>query len=280
LLPVHNINKSKSIQPVEDDPRIPFYYEVAKFTNLYAVGELELGFGYGHSYENTTAAELLQWDGVLVTDGVRGGSKGAILRQFNNCKGSKAFDADIAKAFTSKSRWLELKRTIKLCNNLTAKKKNEEGCDPAYKYDLIFRCIVHNTNALSLYANPDMCGDETRFVHEGHGEANSGLLKLIKGKPGITKGIQTVICCDTDWIRIRAYLHRHKKHKVHYKKQGPNEVRTLWETQLLPLCQHDNSLIGHVLFSQKPHMTWDNYFSGEGIMKYAAEEGFGVTMTC
>ena len=27
-------------------------------------------------------------------------------------------------------------------------------------------------------------------------------------------------------------------------------------------------------------MTWDNYFSGDAIMEYAAEQGFGLTMTC
>jgi hypothetical protein len=27
-------------------------------------------------------------------------------------------------------------------------------------------------------------------------------------------------------------------------------------------------------------MTWDNFFSGDDIMMYAAEQGFGLTMTC
>ena len=29
-----------------------------------------------------------------------------------------------------------------------------------------------------------------------------------------------------------------------------------------------------------PHITWDNYFSGDQIMEYAAENGWGLTMTC
>jgi len=108
LLPIHQINKEKGVEPVKDDPRRPFYAPVAKFTNLYAVGELELGSGYRHNYEPTNPAGMLQWDSVLVTDGVHGGSKGTILHRFDNYPGSKSYDADIARTFT-KSRWLELK---------------------------------------------------------------------------------------------------------------------------------------------------------------------------
>jgi len=237
------------------------------------------GSGYGHSFEPTNAAELLRWDGVLVTDGVRGGSKGAILRRFDNYPGSKSYDADIAKAFT-KSRWLELKRCVKLCNNLTAPKKGQEGYNPAYKYDLIFKTIINNVNAFSLYANPDQCGDETSFGHQSFGEPGAGLIFYVRNKPTITKGMQTVIVSDVDWIRPRAYLHRHKLHTKLFNTQGPNEVRLLWETQLLPLCQHDNVLLGRALFQVKPHITWDNFFSGDEIMEYAADNGFGLTMTC
>ena len=211
--------------------------------------------------------------------GVRGGSKGGILRRFDNNKGSKSYDPEIAKAFT-KSRWLELKRVVKLCNNTTAPKKGSNGYNLAYKCDLIFKTIVHNVNALSLYANPDQCCDETTFGHEGHGENDAGLLKLIKGKPGITKGMQIVLTSDVDRIRPRAYIHRHKKHPVLFKKQGPNEIRVLYETQLLPLCRPDNDLVGKALFNEKPHITMDNFFSGNELMMYVAEEGFGATMTC
>lgn len=278
ILPIHLIDKEKNTT-IPDDPRQTFYANVSKWTNLYAVGELDLGSGYGHSYTNTNAAELLRWDGVLVMDGVRGGSDGAILRRFDRRQDNTAYDKHIDNSFT-KTRWLELKRVVKLCNNLTAKKKGEDGYDPAYKYNYIFDTIVKNVNALSLYACLDLCGDETTFGHQGHGESESGLLKQIKGKPGITKGMQTVIVSDVDWIRPRAFLHRHKKQKIHCKQQGPNEVRLIWEEQLLPLTRPDNDCLGRALFSQKPHMTWDNYFSGDDTMEYAAEQGFGLTMTC
>jgi len=279
LLPLHQINKAKGVEPVPDDPRQPFYCLVAKYTNLYALGELELGTGYGHNFETTNAAELLQWDGVLVMDGVRGGSKGAMLRRFDNYPDSASYDPHIAKAFT-KTRWLELKRCVKLCNNLTVPKKGQEGYNPAYKYDLIFDTIIKNVNAFTLYANPDQCGDETSFAQQGFGEPGTRLLYYVRGKPNITKGMQTVIVSDVDWIRPRAYLHRHKKHPKLFTQQGPNEVRLLWESQLLPLCQHDNTIMGRAIFNQKPPIAWDNFFSGDDIMEYAASQGFGLTMTC
>jgi hypothetical protein len=38
-----------------------------------------------------------------------------------------------------------------------------------------------------------------------------------------------------------------------------------------PTCQ---------IFSEKPHSTWDNYFSGDQIMDYLGEQGLAGTMTC
>jgi len=278
LLPIHQINKSRGTLPMPNDPRQSFYCDVAEFTNLYAVGKLDLGSGYGHQFQMNTAAEMLQWDSVLAMDGIRGGSHGAILRRFSNYQESKAFDEDVAKAFTE-SRWLELKRTAKLCNNLTSPKKGEDGYDPAYKYDFIFRTLFHNVNVLSLYACPNQCGDETTFGYQGHGEHGAGLVKLIKNKPGVMKGMQIAMTSDVDWIRHHSYVHRHEQHPKIFLQQGPNEVRLLWENQLLPLCQEDNH-IGNALFQEKSHITWDNFFRGQEIMEYAAEEGFGLTMTC
>jgi len=205
LLPLHNIDKKENASS-ERDPRQPFYSKAAKWSNLYAVGELDLGSGYGHKCENVTPVELLKWDGVIVRDGVRGGSDGAIMRRFDRIPDSTACDELIDKAI-SKSRWLELKRVWKLCNNITSKKKDEEGYDPACKHDYIFETIINNVNALTLSAALDLCLDETSFGHQSWGKAKSGLLKTMLGKPGITKGMQTVICSDVHWIRPRACLH-------------------------------------------------------------------------
>jgi len=202
-----------------------------------------------------------------------------MLRRFNNYPGSKSYDADIARAFT-KSRKLELKRCVKLCNNLTAPKKGSEGCNPACKHDLLYDSIIKNVNAITLCACPDLCGDETSCGHQRFGEPGTGLLKKMTGKPGMTKAMQTVLISDVDRMRPRAHLHRHNAHPERFSLQGPNQIRLLWEGQLLPLCQHDNDIVGRATFQAKAHITVDNFFSGDEIMECAAEEGFGVTMTC
>ncbi len=33
------------------------------------------------------------------------------------------------------------------------------------------------------------------------------------------------------------------------------------------------------IFTRPPHITWDNYFSGEEVFHYAGERGFGLKMT-
>ena len=59
------------------------------------------------------------------------------------------------------SRWLQIKRCYKFCDNDLAPKRGEPGYDPAYKYDYAWKSLVHNVNALTYSADLDQCGDET-----------------------------------------------------------------------------------------------------------------------
>jgi len=34
------------------------------------------------------------------------------------------------------------------------------------------------------------------------------------------------------------------------------------------------------LYSKRPHITADNHFSGENVMSFMGENGFGMTCTC
>lgn len=120
-----------------------------------------------------------------------------------------------------------MKRCVKLCNNLTAPKKGQDGYNPSYKHDLIFKTIIRNVNALTLYANPDLCSDETSMGNQSYGEVGTGLIYRAIGKPGVTKGMQTVLVSDVDWIRLRAYLYPHKLHPKLYANEGPTEVRLI-----------------------------------------------------
>jgi hypothetical protein len=45
------------------------------------------------------------------------------------------------------TRWLQVKRVYKICcDNDLAPKKGEPDFDPTYKYDYIYKCLVHNIN--------------------------------------------------------------------------------------------------------------------------------------
>jgi hypothetical protein len=267
---------------IKDDPRKAFYSKASQYTNLYAIGELQLGNGIGHKWVNTDGPELLRWDGVNLRDGVLGGSNGAILRRFHTRKDNAQFSKEIYDSMT-KTRWLEIKRCIKLCNNLTAKKQGEQGYDPAYKFDMIYDVMVHNVNALTKHACLDLCGDETTWGHQGFAEKGCGLTGLVQGKPGITKGGQIVMLWDVNWLRPRAYVHRHKKHEKHFNVQGQNEVFLIWQKIDKLLVQQENQGNGSSrseVFREKPHLTFDNFFSGDNTLNFACDNGFGITMTC
>jgi hypothetical protein len=70
-----------------------------------------------------------------------------------------------------------------------------------------------------------------------------------------------------------------KNPEKEWTKQGPSEVQRIIE-------QLGSMVIGAPrnktcqIFSEKPHSTWDNYFSGDLIMDYLGEQGFAATMTC
>ena len=273
LLPIGDPKKSG----IENDPRMPYYSEVERWTQKYATS-LGLGGSYGHKFEEVMLEELLHFDSVVIRDGVHGGTDGAIYRRWKH--GETTFDSDVAKSI-SHTRWLQLKRTYKLCDNETAPKKGNEGYNPGYKFDYIFKCVINNVNELSHSADLDLCGDETTWAHNGFGEAGTGLLSRVMGKPGVTKGGQIVLLADAYRNRPRAYLHRHKCHKPieGFTRQGPLEVRMIME-DLKWLVKDGESDGRRQIFMEKPHSTWDNFFSGDDINNWIGLNGFGTTMTC
>jgi hypothetical protein len=222
--------------------------------------------------------ELLHFDSVVIRDGVHGGSDGAIYRRWR--EGETTLDEEVVRSITH-TRWLQLKRTYKLCDNDAAPKKGEEGYNPGYKFDYIFKCIIYNINELSHSADLDLCGDETTWAHNGFGESGTGLLTRVMGKPGVTKGGQIVLVSDAYRNRPRAYLHRHKCHAPipGFTRQGPMEVRMVMEDMkcLVKGGEHDGR---RQIFMEKPHSTWDNFFSGDDINDWIGVNGFGTTMTC
>ena len=74
LLPICDPRKSDIV----DDTRIPYYTECEKFNNLYKL-QSGVGGSYGHSWKFALASELVKFDGILIRDGLLGGSRGALF---------------------------------------------------------------------------------------------------------------------------------------------------------------------------------------------------------
>ena len=81
---------------------------------------------------------------------------------------------------------------------------------------------------------------------------------------------------DVDRVRVRAHIHRHKMHPKCFGNEGENEMRIITD-KILELVVDENEPRG--IFSEKPHMTWDNFFSGDNSMKRCAEKGVGFACT-
>ena len=65
------------VSGIPNEPRLPYYSEVEKFSNFYML-EIGLGGSYGHQFKNVTIEDLVRWDGVVYCDGVKGGTSGAL----------------------------------------------------------------------------------------------------------------------------------------------------------------------------------------------------------
>ena len=262
---------------IPDDPRKGFYSNITHLSNLYK-HQQKIGSTYGHFVAEASVLEFLRWDGILIRDGVRGGGDGSIYRRW--MKGTSAFDEYCDNAL-GYERWVQLKRIMKLNNNDLAKKKGEDGYNPAAKYDLIYDVITSNVRAITKNAELDLTGDETTWAFQGYGEKGAKVVYRVMGKPGVTKGGQTVIVCATNHIRPYWYQHRHaftKRYGPGFTAEGPAEVRACIDAleKMVDNIPSEEKKI----FRAPPHITFDNYFSGEEVCHYAGEKGFGLTMTC
>ena len=96
----------------------------------------------------------------------------------------------------------------------------------------------------------------------------------------------------------RAYIHRHKLTANHrpkgFNSEGPAEMVQM-VSQIDRLLVQDNYNEVEMMkdgpgalheykmkpiYTQKPHITADNYFSGDNVMDYLGERGYGMTCTC
>jgi hypothetical protein len=255
----------------------PFYNEVERFSNIYGFS-IGLGGLFGHAFKTTMLDELVHYNGVVMHDGVHKGSNRVLHHRWMEC----ADHDDKIDMRMWHGRWHQIKRVVKKCNNDGVPKQGQDGYDPACKYDMLWEVLFANVNAISKHAELDLCSDKITWGHGGFGEAGSGLVGRIMGKPGISKGKQIETISDMNHIPPWMHVHHHKLHTKPpgWTTQGPSEVRNIMEMIISMVEGQKPSHRQHHIYCHKPHSMWDNYFSGDKIFSWLGENGFGSTMTC
>jgi len=112
-------------------------------------------------------------------------------------------------------------------------------------------------------------------------------------------GGQTTIVIDVHHRYPRAYIHRHSlqtpaTRPPGFRQEGPSEVDNLCEEikhMVEGVEKSSVSIMNYIdgkeytvpkkkIYKQRPHIVADNHFSGENVMEYIGQQGFGITTTC
>ena len=150
---------------IEDDPQESYYVQIQKFTNSYAADSNVCGL-YGHMFGIVKLQELIHGDGILIQDAVKGGTNRRIHMRWVP---GTLFDEPSLLAMNH-SRFLQIKRVLKLNDNRDSPGRADEGYDPAYKFDLIYSTMVNKINTITKYADLNVCMDETLYAVGGYGK--------------------------------------------------------------------------------------------------------------
>ena len=158
--------------------------------------------------------------------------------------------------------------------------------------------MTSNCNAITEYAEENQTVDETTWGHAGYGEAGSGITGRLMNKK-VNKGGQTSIITDSRRFRPRAYIHRHKLHKLieGQTRRGTNELANiLLEIAEMVITPAPQPVAGRVaagpiratstqlqpkkIFRTKPTVCADNFFFDDKMLNWIGENGFSSIGTC
>ena len=143
---------------------------------------------------------------------------------------------------------------------------------------------IFNINEFTHKACADITVDESTWGFRGFGIPGTGLISRILNKP-VNKGGQVVIWADAEAKRYRprGFVMRHKLHDKPkgFGSTGPNEIRMLVD-KIKPMIIGQEKVDGvKQIYHGPPHITADNFFSGDTAMDYigSAVKGMGASMT-
>jgi hypothetical protein len=169
------------------DHRMPFFSMMTWFTHIYAA-EKGIGMGFGHKWVLPDVAEMVRWASIPIRHGSLDGKPGSLSARWK--KSDPRYDELIANAM-SYTRFLELKRYMKLNNNSSEAKRGTKDYNPCAKYDNIFKVLTHNVNYCCKSADLDPAMDESTWGFGGYmGEAGWRLMN----KP-FPKGTNNMFIC-------------------------------------------------------------------------------------
>ena len=268
LVPIAN----PAFSGIKDDMRMGYYEEVANNTNQYAYGFKQRGGTRGHSFFPVVAEELVIWDGIVIRN---------LSDNIGDCwlkNQSNTYDREVAESMRFR-RWIDIKTCMKQNVYFQEKKRDDEGYDPTQKYRLIWDVICHNMNQMILVGGLDLTGDETSWPNSSYADVHSNLI----GKK-TDKGGQHVLLLDARRRYMYAWTPRHSffpKNKD-FTALGPAEIVRLVEIiePLMVGAHKEEGDTRRQIFHEPVHITMDNYFSGDNILKYLGERGYKATMTC
>jgi hypothetical protein len=176
-------------------------------------------------------------------------------------------------------RWLDIKACLMQNAFWEEKKKTDEGYDPTQKYCLVWDVMTHNMNQLIDKGGLDLTLDETTWPNSSYADIQG----CLQGKK-TDKGGQHVLLLDSKRRYIYAWTPRHKFFEVVYPfmTTGPAEVKHIVDniTLLVVGATQDSTDKRMQLFSEYVHITMDNLFSGDELVRYLGEGGWKGTITC
>ncbi len=147
------------------------------------------------------------------------------------------------------------------------KKKTDKGYDPTQKYCLVWDVTTHNMNQLIDKGGVDLTLDETTWPNSSYANIQGHL----QGKK-TNKGGQHVLLLDSKRQYIYAWTPHQKFFEVvrPFMVTGPAEVKHLVDiiTPLLVGAAKDPTDNRKQLFSKCVHITIDNLFSGDEVLRY------------
>ena len=68
---------------IVNDPIVPYFTSVESFTNIYKFNT-DQGRRYRIEWNNVVVSEIVQSNGIMMRDGLLGGSNGTLYEQFNH----------------------------------------------------------------------------------------------------------------------------------------------------------------------------------------------------